>query len=301
MAADAAPPGVPGVEVAQLDAQDGGLDAVEAGVAAVGDHVLVLAGVAVVGEQPDAARDLLAVRHQGAAVAHRAEIFGRVEAEAGRVADASDAAALSLHVAPGAVCLRGVLDEGRAVPAGQRQQAIEIGRMAVQVNGDDRLDLLAIEGARGCVDIDGEVALVDVDENGLRSDAHDRFDRGREGKGHGQDAVAGADAERSQRQLQGVAAVAQADGAAHADEGGELAFEELHLLAADERGARDDAGDRLVDLRLQLAVVGGEIDERNGHGGSSIRRVRGESGGAGQARAAARLYFIGGWYSTSMV
>src|SRR5690606_26562200 len=119
---DAAARVVPLVEAAQLDAQDGGLQRVEARVAAVGERVLVLRNVAVVGDQARLAGDLLVVGRDGAGGAGGAEIFGRIERKTRRLADAADAAPRAVDLAAGAVRLCGVLDQREAVLVAQREQ-----------------------------------------------------------------------------------------------------------------------------------------------------------------------------------
>ena len=89
-----------------------GLDRVEPVVPAF-DHVRVLARPAEIAEQPDALRELLVVGRHRAAVAVRAEVLARVEAEGGGPPEAADPASL----VAGAVRLARVLDEGEAVLA----------------------------------------------------------------------------------------------------------------------------------------------------------------------------------------
>ena len=73
--------GVVGVEVAELDGEDGRLDFVEAAVAtAVLEYIF--AGRAVVGEGADGAGEVGIVGGHGAAVAQGAEVLAGVEAVA---------------------------------------------------------------------------------------------------------------------------------------------------------------------------------------------------------------------------
>ena len=81
-----------------------------------------------------AGRAVVAGRNH-AAVAERAEILRRVEAERRRVADAARAPPLVAR----AVRLRRILDHDQIVAPRDGQDAIEVDRLAVQVHRHDRL------------------------------------------------------------------------------------------------------------------------------------------------------------------
>jgi hypothetical protein len=210
--------------VRQLDAEDGGVDRVESRVAAVGNHVLVLGALAVVRDQAHARGDVVARRHDGPGVAGRAEILGRVETEAAGVADRADPPPLAGDRAPGAVRLRRVLDERRAVPAGERDEPVEVGGLAVEMDGDDGLDRPLREQRRGGVDVD-RVVVADVHEQRRGAAPHDRLDGRGEREGDGEHRVAGADVERLQRELDRVRAVGDADDVRRAEVARELRLE----------------------------------------------------------------------------
>ena len=88
------------------------------------------------------------------------------------------------------------------------------------------------------VDVDVVGLRVDVDEHDLRPGHLDRLGRGDEAVGDGDDLVAGADAERLQRDEERVGAVRHADAVVDAAVAGERLFELLDVRAADERGLR---------------------------------------------------------------
>src|SRR2546428_9204117 len=77
---------VPGGQVQKLDAQECGLQTVESGVDTL-DDVVVLRPFTVVAQPTGSLDDDGIVRRDHAAVAIRAEVFARVEAEAGELAE----------------------------------------------------------------------------------------------------------------------------------------------------------------------------------------------------------------------
>src|SRR5262249_58366404 len=94
---------------------------------------LVLAAPAVLAEAADAVRDLVTRRDDGAAVAERRQVLGRVETERRGVAERAGTAA----VAPGARCLGTVLDERDAAVGAEDGDRLDLGHEAVEVRGDD--------------------------------------------------------------------------------------------------------------------------------------------------------------------
>ena len=91
----------------------------------------------------------------------------------------------------------------------------------------------------------------------------DRRDGRDEGERHRDHFVAGADAGGEQRQVQRARAGVDRDGLRRAAERGEVALERGDLVAEDELRAVEHAQDRRVDLRLDRAGTGLQIDERN--------------------------------------
>src|SRR5439155_4390727 len=63
-------------------------------------------------------------------IAERAQILGRIKAEAGDIAETPDGAAAEM----GAVTLRAILDDPQAARAGEFADRREIGRFAVEMN-----------------------------------------------------------------------------------------------------------------------------------------------------------------------
>ena len=69
----------------------------------------------------------------GTAIAHRAQILGRVKAPADSIAVATYSPAAIL----GTLGLRSIFDQLQTICSDHCQNRIEIGRLAIQVNGDD--------------------------------------------------------------------------------------------------------------------------------------------------------------------
>ena len=93
--------------------------------------MLVLLARAPVAQQPQRVRELRVARRHQAALAERAEVLGRVEAEAAERAEPAGGRAAIAR----AVRLRGVLDHHEAVPLGQRTERIHVRDLAVEWTG----------------------------------------------------------------------------------------------------------------------------------------------------------------------
>ena len=118
-----------------------------------------------------------------------------------------------------------------------------------------------VEPYRQVVRIDVEAARVDVDEH--RHGAEQRHDlgRGREGEGRNEDGVAAADARGHEGHEKGIGAARAGHDMRRAGEIGEGALQRLHLRAHDELPVVENPADRRVDLRLEVSVLGLEVDE----------------------------------------
>ena len=118
----------------QPRAKDRGLHLVEPRVHAELAVVIAIGLAAVAQALARARRSRVVVGRQRAAVAERAEILRRVEAVRRGGAEAADRPA----PARGEVRLAAVLDDGEAVPRGDRGDRRHVGRLAVEVHGHDR-------------------------------------------------------------------------------------------------------------------------------------------------------------------
>jgi hypothetical protein len=161
------------------------------------------------------------------------------------------------------VRLRGVLEDGEPVAAGDRLDGGHVRGVAVEVHGQDESGA----GREGGLDLRGVHRVadrVDVHEDGLCSREEDGLAGPDEGVGHGDDLVAGADPVGAERQVQRVGAVGHRAGVSGAAEAGELLLEAAHVLAEDEGGAAEDAGQGLVDLGADARELGLEVHHRDG-------------------------------------
>src|SRR4051794_40348801 len=121
------------VQAAELDAEEGGLDAVEA-VVVPGNHVLTLAPLPHVAQPARGLGDARIVGAQRTAVPERPEVLARVERECRAGTEAAGRAT----AAGGAMRLRGVFDERQAMTRRESLERWHVGELAIQVHGDHR-------------------------------------------------------------------------------------------------------------------------------------------------------------------
>ena len=128
------------------------------------------------------------------------EILGRIEAEAGEIADGADFRhPAAVHVARGAGGVGGVLDDFQIVGARDVEDAIHVAGVAGEVHRQDRADALvraALERLLDARGVDVEGAGIDVDEHRPRAEVAEHLGGRGEGERRGDNLVAGADAER---------------------------------------------------------------------------------------------------------
>ena len=252
-----APRRVPAIEVRKFHREHGRLHRVEARIAPF-DRVLVLHALPVIPEEPQLFRRATVVGHDDPGVAVRAEVLRWVEAEGRRVAERAGAPPADAR----AVRLRGVFDDDEIVPRRDRQHRLDVGRLSVQVDRHDGARARRDGGAdRGRID---RVRLaVHVDEHGPGAGCRDRQHGRDERVRRGDDLVAGPDVERPQRQLDRIAAVADADCVADADVRREVALEPRDRAAVNEVAAIDHLPHRAIDVGADLLVLRAKIDERH--------------------------------------
>jgi hypothetical protein len=122
----------------------------------------------------------------------RRDVLRRVEAEAGRGRDRSD-------LAPAIAALervRRILDDGKT----EREQRVEVARLACEVDGQDRLRPLGDRFA-DALGVDVEVVRPHVDEDGPRAAVLDDVRGRRPGDRRRHDLVAGPDPEGDQGEV----------------------------------------------------------------------------------------------------
>src|SRR5437667_11444050 len=250
-----APRRIPLRQVGQLRVQDDRLECVQPRVEPeLGVRVFHLA--AVVAERAHLAGDGVRVGEYGARVAVGPEVLGWVEARPG--CDPEAACGNALLRRP--VSLRRVLQQEDPSPLSERPEPLHRRELAVEVDGED--------GSRArpdppgyLLDVDQVVDGVTVDQRRRRARAHDGERSGDERvRGH-DDLVFRPDPDGAQGELERVRAVTYPNAVADAGEAGESLLERRHVLAEDEGGGGEDAGEALLDLRRDLAVLRRKIDE----------------------------------------
>jgi hypothetical protein len=258
-ARDLEPPGRPPGEVAQLDPQDGTLEAVHPVVEP--DRIVVVAlGLAVVAHRPRERRDLVVIGCERASLAVGTQVLTGVEAPRGCAPERPHRPAAVGR----AVRLAGVLEDRDAASGGDRIDRIEVGRTAVEV---DRHDRARASGDRGFDPCRVEVRSLgkDVREDRRRAGVGDRL-RGRdEGVRGGDDLVARPDPGREEREVQRARPGVERDAVPGSRELGELALERGHLVSEHELAAAADTVDRGEDLLAQRLVLPTEVVVGNVH------------------------------------
>ena len=106
--------------------------------------------------------------------------------------------------------LGGVLDEHEPVLPRERGDGTHVGALAVEMDGDDRARPRR-RRVRELARIERERALVHIDKYRGRTGGLDAGDRRDAGVGRCDHLVTGSDAERTERELDGVGAVRDAD------------------------------------------------------------------------------------------
>ena len=256
----------PRLEMAQLHAEHGALHAVHAVVEGA-ELVLVAHLLAPRAQEAQLLRPLGVVGHHRAALAVGAEILAGIEAEAAEVAHR----AAPPPVVLGAVRLARVLDDGDALAPRDVENRVHVGRLAVQVHGNDGFRPRG-DGGFELRRIHRPIARLDVHEHRRGARVFDGRDGGHEGVRDGDHFVAASDAGGEQRQVQGARAAVDADGVARVAIGGKRLLERGHRRAEDELRFVEHAEHGGVDFGLEGAVLRLEIDERN-HRWTGLPRV----------------------------
>ena len=142
--------------------------------------------------------ELVVVRRHRAGVAERAEVLARVEAERGEPAERADAPALVAR----AVRLARVLDERDAVRVAELDERVEIGRLPVEVDGDQRARRGPSSRRRPRSASISPVVSSQSTSTTSRAELHDGQDRRDEGVRGRDHLVARADAERLEAEVE---------------------------------------------------------------------------------------------------
>jgi len=265
---------VPGVEPLQLGGEHYRLQRVETSVAALARHVHIALTLAVVAEQAAPLGEPSVARYHGAGFAHGPEVLGGIEAEGGGIADAAAGA----PPVASAVRLRGVLHQLEPVAPSQLYQRIEIGRLTIEMNGQETRNApapLSIDEhsvphsavprqvARHLLHGHAVGGGVDVDEQRRGARLCDPLDRSDERVGHRHHQVPGRDTHGLEGDPQGVGSARDAHAVRHAAVAGEVSLEVAHRRPANERGASDQLAPARFDLGAHLLLHRLQVEERN--------------------------------------
>ncbi len=213
---------------------------------------------AVVAHRSQAASGRVVGRQDRTCVSPRSEVLAGIEAGGGDVTEGHRRATEP----PRTLGLGGVFDDDDA-RADDRADLFDRRCLAVEVHRDDGRGPRA-DGSGDGVGIEQQVVLLAVGKHDGRAGAHDGLGGGHERVGREDDLVAWPDAGGPEGQLDGVGAVADADGVVGAAEGGQVALEALDLCTKHEVAPVDDPADHGKDLRPQRFMLATEVDERDG-------------------------------------
>jgi len=245
-------------KMAQLDAEDGGLDFVEAAVPA-GLGAAIFFGLAVVAKGTNARGEFGRIGYDHAGVTVGAEIFCGIKTNASGVAERASAAAF-VGCADG---LGVVFDDGQVAGFGEGEDGVHVCGEAVEMNDDDsaraRCDAAFEFGGIEVVRV-----WADVGENRLGAESADGASSGYEGEGREDDFIAGLNAAGAQGQNQRVGSGSEADAVSNAAELGDFFFQRGALAAQNKLLRGHDALDGGADFRADGGVLGAEIELGNG-------------------------------------
>ena len=138
------------------------------------------------------------------------------------------------------------------------QDRIHVGRLAKQMNRDDRLCFRtnrALQQTR----IQRVSPLVNINKHRLRAAKTDRLGRGHKGHRRGYHFIPGTDPQREQTQPERVRAVAHPDRIRGTAIGREILLEFCHEGTAGERAAVNDLSDRRHQLSADRIVMGVQV------------------------------------------
>ena len=238
--------GIPFVQVLQLDTQHRRLQGIEPAVES-DVVVMVIRAASMHPQREKQFAEVPVIRHDQPAVTHASEVFGREKAEAPRIPEGSGFPT----VPAGADGLAGVFNDLEAASIGHLHDGLHVGALPEKMDGNDGL----------CARRDLPLKLFRIHRKGIGKDVHehrhrvqtrDAACRGKEGKRHGNDFIAGIHTRRHQGQQQGVASGGHPDGVTAIEILGDGRLKSLDPWTQYKRLCRTDLFDRRQDVATDL-------------------------------------------------
>ena len=165
--------------------------------------------------------------------------------------------------------LRGVFNNRQTMLFRNGIENIHVGRLAVEADGHNGPGLVS-DGRLDQVGIDVTGVRFDIDKDRPRAEAHDDFGRGNEGKGRGDDFIAGFNPQRHQTDQQGLRAARDSDAVPGAGIGRKPLFQFLNLRPHDILAMLQNTVNARLNPRLQGPVLRFEINKGDTHATTSV-------------------------------
>ncbi len=124
------------------------------------------------------------------------------------------------------------------------------------------------DGSFQLFDIQIVAIRIDIDEHWLCADQRNNFRRGSKGEGRNEYCIAGADAARHERHLQGVGTIGAGDDMLHAQIFAELLFEFGHFRSKNITAFRNNLGNGGIETVFDTRALRSKINKL--HVGSNI-------------------------------
>ena len=200
------------------------------------------------------------IGHDGAGIAHRAEILARIERIGRGRAEGADL----LAFIAGQMRLRAILHHPELVLVRDRHDRVHVRRLSVQMHGNDPdgawrdrgLDRRRIDRERSAIGIAEHHGGAGVRNHRRSADP---------GMRRGDHLVTRLDLQRGHREIQRIGAVGAGDAMLDVYGRSELPFEGIDVGPANESVVADDGGNRAVDLAFDGLILQLQIRKRHRH------------------------------------
>src|SRR6516162_3231337 len=208
-------------------------------------------------QQPQVPGNLVVTCRDSSPVPIGAQILAGIEAEACRY---TYHAALATVLPGGPMSLRRVFHDLDVIFGGNRQDRVDVDRLAVKMHRDDGARARG-NGALDRVGINQICVWGAVDQDRRCPHIGDRLDRRDERVGYGDDLVTRADPQGAKDELQCVRPRTDPHAMLRPDKRGELTLERRDLLPENKVAFRQDLANRRLELSLELTLLQWKVDE----------------------------------------